>query len=180
MKIRVWTNMDVDRAVQCMKIHGYDVAYAIDLPDAKTVIHRERWEKDTDSIVLVAEGEAFYILSIQDAKLEGMPCPRHCYEVTEAERENVEVMVGLNDKDTHQQEMAIDEAMDLVGDIFPDCTIQECTGFYKGERERSLKVSVYGVTLQEAMDKAHEAKRRFNQECVIVTEIKTQVSHFIY
>lgn len=180
MKIRVWTDVNLSEAVEGMKMHGYDITYAIDLPDEKTEIHRTRWEHDTDSIVLVKEGEGTYIESVQDAKLEGMYCPCHCYEMTEPERENVEVMVGLNDKDTHQQEMATDEAMNLVGEIYQDCTIQECTGFYKGEREKSLKVTVYGVTLKEAIDKAQEAKRRFNQECVIVTEIKTQVSHFIY
>lgn len=177
--MKVWTNLDIESAIEGMKWQGYAIARAIDLPDEKTAIHRIRWEKDTDSVVLTQEGESVYLLNVEDARMAGEPCPCHCYEMWEPERENIEIMVGLNDKDTHQQEVTQEEGQALIGEVFQDCTIQECVGFYKGEREKTLRVTVYGVTLKDAIEKAQEVKRRLNQECVIVTEIKTQVSHFI-
>lgn len=177
--VRVWTNLGMDEAIEGMKWNGYEIETAIDLPDEKTEIHRIRWAHDTESLVLVQEGEGMYLENVQDAKMEGMYCPCHCYEMALVLSTNVEIMVGLNDKDTHQQEIGTDEALGMIGEIYQDCTIQECVGFYKGEKEKSFKVTVYGVPLKEAMDKAQETKRRFNQECVIVTEIKTQMSYFI-
>lgn len=93
---------------------------------------------------------------------------------------NYEIMVGLNDKDSHTQEITTDDAMNLVGMLFGDCTIQQCIGFYQGEREQSLKVTVYGQYFKEMKCTCQEIRRRLNQECVILTNIKEQESTFIY
>ena len=93
---------------------------------------------------------------------------------------NYEIMVGLNDKDTHQQEITDEVALDRIGTILQECTIQECHGFYHGEHEKSFRVTVYGVELPKVLHKASKIRRSLNQECVIVTDIKEQKSTFIY
>lgn len=50
-----------------------------------------------------------------------------------------------------------------------DCTITECTGVYKGHVEPSLKIEIYGTTLENAVELAREFARTFVQECVAVT-----------
>lgn len=50
-----------------------------------------------------------------------------------------------------------------------DCTITECTCYYKGHEEPSLKVEIYGVSCEKGVDLAHEFARDFNQECVACT-----------
>nr|CAI9750360.1 hypothetical protein JOCKYQNQ_JOCKYQNQ_CDS_0019 [Autographiviridae sp.] len=96
------------------------------------------------------------------------------------EKANYEIMVGLNDKDSHQQEVSTQEAIETVGTLLGSCTIQQCIGFYMGEQETSLKVTVYGQRFKEMKCTCQEIRRRLNQECVILTNIKEQESTFIY
>lgn len=96
------------------------------------------------------------------------------------DKANYEIMVGLNDKDTHTQEVTTQEAIETVGTLLGSCTIQTCIGFYQGEQETSLKVTVYGQHFKEMKCTCQEIRRRLNQECVILTDIKEQESTFIY
>lgn len=96
------------------------------------------------------------------------------------EKANYEIMVGLNDKDSHQQEVSTQEAIETIGTLLGSCTIQQCIGFYMGEQETSIKVTVYGQRFKEMKSTCQEIRRRLNQECVILTNIKEQESTFIY
>ena len=59
-------------------------------------------------------------------------------------------------------------AMKIIA-LSTDCTITECTGIYKGHVEPSLKIEIYGTTLENAVELAREFARTFMQECVAVT-----------
>ena len=62
----------------------------------------------------------------------------------------------------------IETAEKIIG-LTTDCTITRCTGFYKGHKEPSLKVEIYNVPCDKAIDLAHEFARDFNQECTACT-----------
>lgn len=50
-----------------------------------------------------------------------------------------------------------------------DCTITKTIGFYKGQRENSLKVDIYDIAVDSAVDMASYFARIFQQECVALT-----------
>ena len=50
-----------------------------------------------------------------------------------------------------------------------DATITECMGVYHGKLEPSLKIEIYGTTLENAIKLARKFAHTFNQECVAVT-----------
>lgn len=93
---------------------------------------------------------------------------------------NYEIMIGLNDMKSHVQVIPTDTAIDTIGKTFGSCTIQKCIGFYNGEKEISLKVTVYGVMHEKAREACQKIRRLLNQECVILTDIKEQTSDFVY
>lgn len=91
-----------------------------------------------------------------------------------------EIMLGLNDKDTHKQEFNIDFVIDIVGRWFDSCTIQKCIGFYKGEKENSLKITVYTEKSLEYMKyQVGTFGLTFNQECVILKDCFLDETFFI-
>lgn len=89
--------------------------------------------------------------------------------------------LGLNDKDTHKQEKSMEEVYRQLGIIFNKhgCTITECIGFYKGEKEKSLKIECYDMLDITATTIARRLANTFNQECVYLTEMKTNHTEFI-
>lgn len=55
---------------------------------------------------------------------------------------NIVLNIGLNDKKTKKQKVKTDYAINLVGEHVRNCTITPTIGFYKGERENSLKTEM--------------------------------------
>jgi hypothetical protein len=80
--------------------------------------------------------------------------------------------IGLNDKDTHKQEVTTNKAIELVSLYFECCTVQEVTGCYKREQEKSLIVSVIDNEQKRPDIKRAVENLKFllNQECILVTE----------
>lgn len=73
-------------------------------------------------------------------------------------------------------EMDIESMINAIGK-HTDCTITRTVGFYKGQRENSLKVDVYDVQIDTAVVMAIHFARLFNQVHVALT-IKGK-THFI-
>lgn len=86
---------------------------------------------------------------------------------TEKEKEmNVVMNIGLTTQDG--KELDMDTVINMVG-LFADCTITPTIGFYKGVRENSIKVEIYGYTPTAAFELAAHFARSFNQECIALT-----------
>lgn len=84
----------------------------------------------------------------------------------EEKMENVTLNIGMITR--NYMPINIETAEKIIG-LTADCTITRCTGFYKGHKEPSLKVEIYGVPCEKGVDLAHEFARDFNQECVACT-----------
>lgn len=79
---------------------------------------------------------------------------------------NVTLNLGLVTK--HYMPINKKTAYEIIA-MSTDCTITECMGVYKGKLEPSLKIEIYGTTLENAVELAREFARTFVQECVAVT-----------
>lgn len=87
---------------------------------------------------------------------------------------NVTMNIGCTTK--HGVEINPDSMINTIGRN-TDCTITKTIGFYKGIRENSLKVEIYDIATDSAVDMASYFARVFMQECVALTvQNKT---HFI-
>lgn len=84
----------------------------------------------------------------------------------EEKMENVTLNIGMVTR--NYMPINVKVAKKIIG-LTTDCTITECTGYYKGHEEPSLKVEIYGVSCEKGVDLAHEFARDFNQECVACT-----------
>nr|DAE20544.1 MAG TPA: hypothetical protein [Caudovirales sp. ctSH72] len=87
-------------------------------------------------------------------------------EQGEDKMENATLNIGMITR--NYMPINISTAKKIIG-LTTDCTITECTGYYKGHKEPSLKVEIYGVSAEKAVELAHEFARDFNQECVACT-----------
>lgn len=95
-------------------------------------------------------------------------------EQTMEKRANVTMNIGMTTKDGIN--IDIESAINKIGSE-TDCTITRCVGFYKGKKEESLRVEIYDIAADSAVDMASYFARIFQQECVALTvEGKT---HFI-
>lgn len=79
---------------------------------------------------------------------------------------NVVMNIGLTTQ--NGKELDMDTVINMVG-LFADCTITPTIGFYKGVRENSIKVEIYGYKATAAFTLAAHFARSFNQECVALT-----------
>lgn len=79
---------------------------------------------------------------------------------------NVVMNIGMTTKDGVK--IDCDSAIDKIG-AETDCTITQCVGFYKGNRENSLKVEIYDTRVDIAVSMASYFAHIFRQECVAVT-----------
>ena len=86
--------------------------------------------------------------------------------------------IGLNDKKSHKQEIETEKAINMIGKFIGNCTITTCVGFYMGEREVSLKVEIYGISVENAVGTAAYFADILNQECVALTAGNNTV--FVY
>lgn len=85
---------------------------------------------------------------------------------------NWKFVIGMNDKDTHAQVIPVERFKDLIISVVGDCTMQDATGVYKGEKEHTLIVSVYGkFDLAGARKAAFTLCHKLNQEAIIIAPI---------
>lgn len=96
----------------------------------------------------------------------------------------ITLMVGLNDKETKQQEINTLDAYKVVGNILNrDCTITEGRGVYTHEDgtqvfEVSLVVDILdfdnSISKEWVKDKIEQIKEALNQECVAMQELEVK------
>ena len=83
--------------------------------------------------------------------------------------------VGLNDKDTKKQEVATEQAKDIVNKVCGDCSIQEIVGYYTHEngeqvKENTLKVELLFKNESDVKLYCQDLKRYLNQESIAVNK----------
>lgn len=89
------------------------------------------------------------------------------------------LFIGMNDKDTHKQELSTEKFKERIANTLGDCTIREgATGYYTHDNgirviEKSLEVTKFGGTKKSIVNMVKQLKQILNQECII---LKTQVS----
>ena len=88
------------------------------------------------------------------------------HDIGKEEEVNVVMNIGLTTKDGKDLDM--DKVVNIIGS-FADCTITPTIGFYKGKRENSIKVEIYGYHATAAFTLAAHFARAFAQECVALT-----------
>lgn len=79
---------------------------------------------------------------------------------------NATLNIGMVTK--HYMPINVKTAMEIIS-LTTDCTMTECVGVYHGHMEKSLKVEIYDVTCEKAVELAREFAREFVQECVVCT-----------
>ena len=98
----------------------------------------------------------------------------------------VNLYIGLNDKDTKQQELTNLDAKAEISTIlfkyFPNgFTLQECQGMYRHEDgtvvcENTIKVILFDYNIGLVLDAVEDLKLKLNQECIAVEHIKTTIN----
>ena len=98
----------------------------------------------------------------------------------------VNLYIGLNDKDTKQQEITNLDAKAEISAIlfkyFPNgFTLQECQGMYKHNDgavvcENTIKVILFDYNMGLVSDAVKDLKLKLNQECIAVERIKTTIN----
>lgn len=88
------------------------------------------------------------------------------HDIENEKEMNVVMNIGLTTQDG--KELDMDTVVNSIG-LFADCTITPTIGFYKGKRENSLKVEIYGYKATAAFTLAAHFARSFNQECIALT-----------
>lgn len=86
----------------------------------------------------------------------------------EDKMENVNATMNIGCTTKYGDVMNTEQMIDTIG-YYHDCTITKCIGFYKGQRENSLKVELYDVSIRDAVSYASFWARCFKQECVALT-----------
>lgn len=85
--------------------------------------------------------------------------------------------IGLNDKNSKQQEISTLNASKLVtniaASIFGGCTISEAIGVYKHDDgtmtiETTLRVEILFATVEQIKTLVNDLKKALNQECIAV------------
>ena len=78
--------------------------------------------------------------------------------------------IGLNDKDSHTQDITTKEALNIIEEIMNSAGIDSYTtsivqGHYKNELETTIKLELVGIALSEYY--LNLIKGRLNQECIM-------------
>ena len=78
--------------------------------------------------------------------------------------------IGLNDKDSHTQDITTKEALNIIEEIMDSAGIDSYTtsiaqGHYKNELENTIKLEIIGIALSEYY--INLIKGRLNQECIM-------------
>jgi hypothetical protein len=81
--------------------------------------------------------------------------------------------IGLNDRESYQQEIATEEARRIVISAFGCCTVQDCTGGYVHQngvqtQENSFKVTIFADSSEEPriVEACQKIKKALNQEAI--------------
>lgn len=98
----------------------------------------------------------------------------------------VNLYIGLNDKDTKQQELTNLDAKAEISAIlfkyFPNgFTLQECQGMYRHKDgtvvcENTIKVIIFDYEFVGIFNVLEELKHKLNQECIAVEYIESTVN----
>lgn len=101
----------------------------------------------------------------------------------------INIYIGLNDKDTKQQELSNLEAKaEISAILFRYCplgfTLQECQGMYKHNDgtvvcENTIKVTLLDYDACMIFEIVEDLKRKLNQESIAVEFIKDTVVNFL-
>lgn len=99
----------------------------------------------------------------------------------------VNLYIGLNDKDTKQQELSnLDAKAEISAILFKHFpygfTLQECQGMYKHNDgtvvcENTIKVILFDYNIGLVPDVVKDLKLKLNQECIAVERIETTVNY---
>jgi len=81
--------------------------------------------------------------------------------------DTIVMYVGLNDRDAHEQLHSVEWFINRIAEYF-DCTITPCKGVYRGEVENSLRLDIYGLTIEDARMYARKLCVEFNQAEIVV------------
>lgn len=78
--------------------------------------------------------------------------------------------IGLNDKNTHQQEKTTQESLNIIEEIMDSAGIDSYTtsivqGHYKNELENTIKLELVGIALSQYY--INLLKGRLNQDCIM-------------
>lgn len=78
--------------------------------------------------------------------------------------------IGLNDKDSHKQDITTQEALNIIEEIMKNAGIESYTtsivqGHYKNELENTIKLELVGIALSEYY--INLIKGRLNQERIM-------------
>ena len=78
--------------------------------------------------------------------------------------------IGLNDKDSHTQDITTQEALNIIEEVMDSAGIDSYTtsivqGHYKNELENTIKLDIVGVALSQYY--INLIKGRLNQECIM-------------
>lgn len=94
------------------------------------------------------------------------------------------ISIGLNDRETYQQEIETEAARQMVYDAFGECTIQDCRGSFRHENgimtyECSFRVYIYAGEKDEPriINACRELKNALNQEAIYISkrEVNSQM-----
>lgn len=98
----------------------------------------------------------------------------------------INLYIGLNDKDTKQQEISnLDAKARISSILFFYCpngfTLQECQGMYRHEDgtvvcENTIKVTLFNYEFIGISNVINEIKHEFNQESVATEYLETTVN----
>ena len=100
--------------------------------------------------------------------------------------ERISFYIGLNDKDSKQQEISTLDAFKIVENVFNTfseygATIRECRGIYKHEDgsrviENTLEAFCYDLTEKTISEIVNVLKNTLNQESIMVVKTSENVS----
>lgn len=99
----------------------------------------------------------------------------------------VNLYIGLNDKDTKQQELSnLDAKAEISAILFKHFpygfTLQECQGMYKHKDgtvvcENTIKVILFDYNIGLVPDAIKDLKEKLNQECIAVERLESIINY---
>ena len=91
---------------------------------------------------------------------------------------NYRLFIGLNDKNTLDQEISTQEARGIIARVCGDCTLSEAAGVYTMQSngvqvsENTIICDLFGRTWSEIVGICEALKMALNQESIAVMEVK--------
>lgn len=91
---------------------------------------------------------------------------------------NYRLFIGLNDKNTLNQEISTQEARGIIARVCGDCTLSEAAGVYTMQSngvqvsENTIVCDMFGRTWSEVVGICEALKIALNRESIAVMEVK--------